>query len=70
MITTWSYFGTNQLGAGLHNYGFNKTLADGCANAWVTALVIIGVGLIPSKYWRCNAVAANPPRATLVTKPN
>src|SRR5262249_2229608 len=27
MITVWSYFGTNQLGVGLHAYGFNNTLA-------------------------------------------
>lgn len=52
MVTTWSWFGTNQLGVGLHNYGFNKTLADGCAYVWITCLVVIGFGLIPLKYWR------------------
>ena len=29
IITTWSYFGTNQLGVGLHNYGFNKPWPTG-----------------------------------------
>jgi ABC-type transport system involved in cytochrome c biogenesis permease subunit len=52
MVTTWSYFGTNQLGAGLHNYGFNKSLADGCTYTWTACLVVIGLGLIPLKYWR------------------
>ena len=35
MVVTWSWFGTNQLGVGLHAYGFNKTLADGCAAVWL-----------------------------------
>ena len=30
MVTAWSWFGTNQLGIGLHAYGFNNRLADGC----------------------------------------
>ena len=52
MITTWSYFGTNQLSVGLHNYGFSKTLADGCMITWVGHVVLIGMGMIPLKYWR------------------
>ena len=52
MVTTWSWFGTNQLGVGLHNYGFNKTLAEGCMWTWIVSLVIIGFGLIPTRYWR------------------
>src|SRR5262249_33680239 len=27
MVTGWSFFGTNQLGVGLHAYGFSNTLA-------------------------------------------
>ena len=52
MVTMWSYFGTNQLGAGLHNYGFNKSLADLCTYTWGFCLAMIGLGLIPLKYWR------------------
>jgi hypothetical protein len=51
MVTTWSWFGTNQLGVGLHNYGFNKTLAEGCMWTWLASLAIVAVGLIPSRYW-------------------
>ncbi|HSQ57190.1 MAG TPA: cytochrome c biogenesis protein CcsA, partial [Gemmata sp.] len=58
MITTWSYFGTNQLGVGLHNYGFNNALATGCMVTWMTSLVLIGMGLIPLKYWRSFASQA------------
>lgn len=52
MVTTWSWFGTNQLGVGLHNYGFNKTLAEGCMYTWVLSAFIVGLGLIPTRYWR------------------
>ena len=52
MVTTWSWFGTNQLGVGLHNYGFNKTLAEGCMWTWIVSTCIIGLGLIPTRYWR------------------
>src|SRR5437588_1117538 len=52
MVTGWSWFGTNQLSVGLHAYGFNKTLADGLAIFWITQLVCIGLGLIPTRHWR------------------
>ncbi len=52
MVTTWSWFGTNQLGVGLHAYGFSKTLAEGCKWTWIACLGLIGIGLIPLKYWR------------------
>jgi len=51
MVTAWSWFGTNQLGIGLHAYGFNEHLAVACRWFWVSQLVIIGLGLIPRTYW-------------------
>ena len=51
MVCAWSWFGTNQLGIGLHAYGFDTRLADGCTNFWLSQLVVIGLGLIPRRYW-------------------
>jgi ABC-type transport system involved in cytochrome c biogenesis permease subunit len=52
MITTWSWFGTNQLGVGLHAYGFSNKLAFGCAVTWVLLLIPIVTGLLPwGKLW-------------------
>jgi len=51
MITTWSWFGTNQLGVGLHAYGFSNTLALGCTVTWAVHLVLIGAGCIPKRFW-------------------
>jgi ABC-type transport system involved in cytochrome c biogenesis permease subunit len=68
MVTTWSWFGTNQLGAGLHNYGFNKSLADGCMYTWIICLIVIGIGLIPLKYWASFAKTGLPyPESPIAT---
>jgi hypothetical protein len=52
MVTGWSWFGTNQLGVGLHAYGFNNTLATGLTIFWLTQLGFIALGLIPLKLFR------------------
>jgi hypothetical protein len=51
IVTAWSWFGTNQLGIGLHAYGFDTRLATGCRWFWLSQLVIIGLGCIPQRYW-------------------
>ncbi len=58
MVTAWSWFGTNQLGVGLHAYGFNNTLAQGCAIFWMSQLCVVGLGLMPLRFWRAYADAA------------
>ncbi|HEV2949580.1 MAG TPA: cytochrome c biogenesis protein CcsA [Gemmataceae bacterium] len=50
MVTGWSWFGTNQLGVGLHAYGFNNTLATGLTIFWLTQLGFIALGLIPLRF--------------------
>lgn len=52
MIVGWSFFGTNQLGVGLHAYGFNDALARGLTMWWAAHLVLLAMGLVPSRYWR------------------
>jgi hypothetical protein len=51
MITGWSWFGTNQLGVGLHAYGFNNELAVGLVIFWFSQLLMLGIGLAPQRYW-------------------
>jgi ABC-type transport system involved in cytochrome c biogenesis permease subunit len=55
MVTAWSWFGTNQLGVGLHAYGFNKSLALGCSIFWVSQFAMLGLGLMPLRFWRAYA---------------
>ena len=51
MVTCWSWFGTNQLGVGLHAYGFNDKLSAWLDRFWVTQLALIAVGLVPLRHW-------------------
>lgn len=51
IVTAWSWFGVNQLGIGLHSYGFNKGLAAILCWFVVSQLVLIAVGLLPTKWW-------------------
>ncbi len=52
IVTSWSYFGTNMLGVGLHSYGFTQA-----AFWWLTAFVasqlaIIALANLPLDKWR------------------
>jgi len=58
MVTGWSWFGTNQLGVGLHAYGFNDQLAWGLTAFWLSQLGLIGVGLLPRQYWLSSRMAS------------
>ncbi|MCI0702937.1 MAG: cytochrome c biogenesis protein CcsA, partial [Planctomycetia bacterium] len=63
IVTAWSWFGTNQLGIGLHAYGFDTRLADGCFNFWVAQLAIMAFGLIPQQFWASASRRSYPPSA-------
>jgi len=51
VVTAWSWFGTNQLGIGLHAYGFDDKLATGCAVYWLSQFLIVGLALVPLRFW-------------------
>jgi ABC-type transport system involved in cytochrome c biogenesis permease subunit len=51
MITFWSWFGTNQLQAGLHTYGFSSELAVICRWFWLTHAAVVVVGILPMSWW-------------------
>jgi ABC-type transport system involved in cytochrome c biogenesis permease subunit len=65
MVTLWSWFGTNQLGVGLHAYGFNSTLAFVLTIWWLAHLLCIGLGLVPTRHWgsfgQANPGSSRPP---------
>ncbi|WP_338020143.1 cytochrome c biogenesis protein [Rhodopirellula sp. P2] len=50
IITAWSWFGTNELGIGLHSYGFTEGMLRNLAIFFVTQFAFIAAGLlIPSR---------------------
>ncbi|CAA9444692.1 MAG: Putative cytochrome C-type biogenesis protein [uncultured Phycisphaerae bacterium] len=52
IVTAWSWFGTNELGAGLHTYGFMEGTRFWLAAFAVSQLVLMMVGLLPMTAWR------------------
>jgi ABC-type transport system involved in cytochrome c biogenesis permease subunit len=51
IVTAWSWFGVNQLGVGLHSYGFTQGVVLALGIFVLSQLTIIAVGLLPTKYW-------------------
>jgi len=52
IITSWSWFGTNMLGVGLHSYGFTNSAFFWLTLFWLNQFIFIAIGLLPHGYWR------------------
>ena len=52
VVTGWSWFGVNQLGVGLHSYGFTDSTAFWLVLFAGTQFFIMGMGLLPLAWWR------------------
>ncbi|MCH8805667.1 MAG: cytochrome c biogenesis protein CcsA [Planctomycetes bacterium] len=55
IVTSWSWFGVNQLGVGLHSYGFTDSVAFWLLLFVLCQLTFMGVGLWPRARWRSAA---------------
>jgi hypothetical protein len=64
IVTSWSWFGTNMLGVGLHSYGFTDAAFVALITFVVSQLIIIGLANVPLSKWRSfrNSVRAQPKR--------
>jgi ABC-type transport system involved in cytochrome c biogenesis permease subunit len=66
IVTSWSWFGTNMLGVGLHSYGFMSAALVWLLVFAVSQLVVIGLGWIPLAYWmsfqKPTSLSSGPPR--------
>jgi cytochrome c-type biogenesis protein CcsB len=52
IVTSFSWFGVNMLGIGLHSYGFMDAAFKWLAFFIATQLVLIGLGLLPLHLWK------------------
>jgi hypothetical protein len=52
VITSWSWFGTNMLGVGLHSYGFMDAAFWWLIAFVLTQVAIIAVAQLPLEKWR------------------
>lgn len=51
ITTSWSWFGVNELGIGLHSYGFTEGVLRNLALFVISQLLVIGLGLLPLRLW-------------------
>jgi ABC-type transport system involved in cytochrome c biogenesis permease subunit len=52
VVTSWSWFGTNFLGVGLHSYGFRQGAMMTLVLIDFGFLAIAGIGMIPLNMWQ------------------
>jgi ABC-type transport system involved in cytochrome c biogenesis permease subunit len=52
IITSWSWFGVNLLGIGLHSYGFMSAAFNWLMLFVASQLALIALSLLPAKLWR------------------
>ncbi|NLX55512.1 MAG: cytochrome c biogenesis protein CcsA, partial [Planctomycetaceae bacterium] len=58
IVTAWSWFGVNELGVGLHSYGFTEGVLLVLGLVVAAHLAIIALGLVPVRYWRSRLTSA------------
>ena len=52
VITSFSWFGVNMLGVGLHSYGFMNKAVPWLTGFMISQLVLMGLALLPPERWR------------------
>jgi cytochrome c-type biogenesis protein CcsB len=60
IVTSWSWFGVNMLGIGLHSYGFTSAAFYWLILFGGTQLVLIALGSLPKPMWRSFQSPARP----------
>jgi ABC-type transport system involved in cytochrome c biogenesis permease subunit len=63
VVTSWSWFGTNMLGIGLHSYGFTEAAFWWLSAFIASQLALIAIANLPLDKWRSFRREAVPPPA-------
>jgi len=58
IVTSWSWFGVNMLGIGLHSYGFTDAAFKWLMLFVASQIGFIVLGLLPPKMWKSSSVRA------------
>lgn len=66
IVTSWSWFGTNMLGVGLHSYGFMDSAAKWLIAFVGSQMLLILAANIPLTWWRSYTAGAALPKRTIV----
>ncbi len=60
IVTSWSWFGGNMLGIGLHSYGFMDAAFYWLMTFVIANLALALIGALPVRLWRSFRVAGEP----------
>jgi hypothetical protein len=52
IVTSWSWFGVNLLGIGLHSYGFMSAAFNWLMLFVASQVALIAISLLPPNLWR------------------
>ena len=63
IVTSWSWFGVNMLGIGLHSYGFTEAAFKWLMLFVASQLCLIAIGLLPRSLWRSSSTKPPEPPA-------
>jgi Na+-transporting NADH:ubiquinone oxidoreductase subunit NqrE len=58
ITVSWSWFGVNELGVGLHSYGFTEGVMFALGIFCVSQLAIAAAGCLPKRLWWSHVAAA------------
>ncbi len=67
IVTSWSWFGVNELGVGLHSYGFTEGVLVKLGLAVLFHILMIGLGCMPLDVWMSYFAKRMQPEATTST---
>jgi cytochrome c-type biogenesis protein CcsB len=65
IVTSWSWFGTNMLGIGLHSYGFMQSAQFYLILFMISQVALAAIGMIPSRVWAGRPATIEEPRRVL-----
>ena len=54
IVTSWSWFGVNELGVGLHSYGFTEGVFRNLVIFWTSQMFLVGIGCLPGAWMPAN----------------
>jgi hypothetical protein len=62
VVTSFSWFGVNMLGVGLHSYGFMQKAFPWLVGFIVSQLALMAIAAMPLERWRSFRLSAGTPR--------
>jgi ABC-type transport system involved in cytochrome c biogenesis permease subunit len=61
IVTSWSWFGVNMLGIGLHSYGFMDSAFPVLIGFCISQVVFMALGCVPPRFWRSKVESRSSP---------